>query len=69
MLSNVAMPGMGSISDDEVPEYGQKYELKLMRQSGEIIDVVYRVGDTYILESLDTLSQFLRDSHSDEVKS
>ena len=69
MLSNVGMPSMGSISDDEVPEEGQKYELKLVRQGGEIIDIVYRVGDTYILESLDTLSQFLRDSHSDEVKS
>jgi uncharacterized protein YcbK (DUF882 family) len=68
MLSNIVMPGMGSISDDEVPEEGQKYELKLMRQGGEIIDVIYRVGDTYVLESLDTLSDFLRDSHSDEVK-
>jgi uncharacterized protein YcbK (DUF882 family) len=68
MLSNVVMPGMGSISDDEVPEDGQKYELKLMRQGGEIIDVVYRVGDTYILKSLDTLSDFLHDNHSDEVK-
>jgi uncharacterized protein YcbK (DUF882 family) len=60
---------MGFISDDEVLEDGEKYELKLTRQGGEIIDVIYRVGDTYIPEALDNLSQFLRDSHNDEVKS
>ena len=67
-MANVGMPAMGFLADNELPQQGQKYELKLVRQSGEIVDVVYRVGDTYILESLDTLSQFLRDSHSDEVK-
>ena len=69
MLSNIGLPDMGFISDDDVPEDGQKYELKLARQGGEIIDVIYRVGDTYIPEALDNLSQFLRDSHTDEVKS
>lgn len=71
MLSDVGLPSMGFISDDEVPvpEDGQKYELKLVRQGGEIIDVIYRVGDTYIPEALDNLSQFLRDSHTDEVRS
>ncbi len=69
MLSNVGLPGMGVISDDEVPEDAPKYELKLARQGGEIIDVIYRVGDTYIPDALDELSQFLRDSHNDEVKS
>jgi uncharacterized protein YcbK (DUF882 family) len=70
MLSNIGMPSMGFISDDDedVPEEGPKYELKLVRQGGDIIDVVYRVGDTYITESLDALSQFLRDSHNEEVK-
>ena len=69
MLSNVGLPGMGFISDDDAPEIGQKYELKLARQGGEIIDVIYRVGDTYIPDALGKLSQFLRDSHNDEVKS
>jgi uncharacterized protein YcbK (DUF882 family) len=69
MLSNVGLPSMGLISDGDVPEDGQKYELKLVRQGGEIIDVIYRVGDTYIPEALDSLSQFLRDSHNDEIKS
>jgi len=69
MLSSVGLPGMGFISDEDVPEDGQKYELKLARRGGEIVDVIYRVGDTYIPEALDKLSQFLRDSHNDEVKS
>jgi len=70
MLASVDLPRIGSISDDdEVPEDGQKYELKLAQQDGEIIDVIYRVGDTYIPEALANLSQFLRDSHNDEVKS
>jgi hypothetical protein len=69
MLSNVGLPSMGWISDDGLPEHGQRYEFKLTRQGGEIIDVIYRVGDTYISEALDNLSQFLPDSHNDEVKS
>jgi uncharacterized protein YcbK (DUF882 family) len=69
MLANVPLPSMGFISYDDVPEDGEKYEIRLARRSGEIIDVIYRVGDIYIPEALDTLSQFLRDSHTDEVKS
>ena len=69
ILADVGLPGMGFISDDDLPEDGPKYELKLARQGGEILDVIYRVGDTYIPEALDKLSQFLRDTHNDEVKS
>jgi uncharacterized protein YcbK (DUF882 family) len=68
MLADIGLPGMGIVSDDDVPEDGQKYELKLARRGGEIIDVIYRVGDTYVPEALGKLSQFLRDSHNDEVK-
>jgi uncharacterized protein YcbK (DUF882 family) len=69
MLAKIALPDIGIIPDDGVAVDGQKYELKLARQGGEIIDVIYRVGDTYIPNALDQLSQFLRDSHNDEVKS
>ena len=85
MLADVGLPSMGLMPDEEasedgqkevledgqkaVPEEGQKYELKLMRRGGEALDVIYRVGDRYIPEALDNLSQFLRDSHNDEVKS
>lgn len=69
MLLNVGLPGIGLLlDDDDMPEDGKKYELKLARQGGQIIDVVYRIGDTYIPEALGRLSSFLHDSHNDEVK-
>lgn len=70
-LSNVGLPGAGLLPDDDdadVPEEGQKYELKLAQRGGEVIDVVYRVGNTYVPEALAKLSSFLHDTHNDEVK-
>lgn len=67
---NAALPGVGLFPEDEddLPADGQKYELKLAhKQTGEILDVVYRVGDTYIPEALDELNLFLRDTHNEEV--
>ena len=71
MLLNVGLPDIGLIPDeDDAPdENGKHYELKLARQGGEILDVVYRVGNTYVPEALDKLSHFLHDSHNEEVKS
>jgi uncharacterized protein YcbK (DUF882 family) len=70
MLANVGLPDLGILAgdDDEIPEEGKKYELKLARQGGEILDVVYRVGDTYVPEALDKLSAFLHDTHNQDVK-
>jgi len=68
VMPEVNLPDMGILSD-EVPEDGEKYELKLTRKSGEDLDVIYRVGDAYIPGAIDDLSQFLRDSHNEEVKS
>lgn len=65
-----ALPNVGFLPDNlgTVPEDGQKYELTLGRKyTGEIVNVVYRIGDTYIPEALDKLNQFLRDSHNQEV--
>ncbi len=66
---NAALPGMGLLPDDEIapPADGKQYELKLAREGGEMIDVVYRVGDFYIPDALDKLSNFLRDSHNQQV--
>lgn len=70
---NAALPGLGLMpiegADDDAPADGQKYELKFERQGGEMIDVVYRVGDTYIPDALDKLNHFLRDSHNEQVNS
>jgi uncharacterized protein YcbK (DUF882 family) len=65
-----ALPGTGWLpeDDDELPTDGPKYELKLAHpHTDEMIDVIYRIGDTYIPEALDKLDHFLRDSHNQEV--
>lgn len=67
---NAALPGEGLLPEDEddLPTEGQKYEVKLAHpHTDEVIDVVYRIGDTYIPEAIDKLSDFLRDSHNQEV--
>ena len=52
-----------------MPSDGQRYELRLTPAStDEMIDVIYRVGDTYVPEALDKLNQFLRDSHNQRVR-
>ena len=69
-FANVALPGVGLLPDeeDDVPTDGQKYELKLAHPyTGEMINVVYRIGDTYIPEALDQLNHFLCDSHNQQV--
>jgi uncharacterized protein YcbK (DUF882 family) len=61
----------GILPDDEasVPPDGTKYELKLHHlHSGETIDVVYRIGDTYIPAAIDKLDHFLRDSRTQDEK-
>lgn len=48
---------------------GPHYSLHLYQlHTGESIDVVYRVGDTYIPAALDKLNHFLRDYRTDTVK-
>ena len=66
---SAALPGIGLLPEDEdaVPVEGKKYELTFARQGGEMINVVYRVGDFYIPDAVDQLSHFLRDSHNQEV--
>ena len=67
---DVALPGAGALPESEadLPEDGLKYELKLIRShTGEMIDVVYRIGDTYMPEALMDLNRFLRDSHNQQM--
>jgi uncharacterized protein YcbK (DUF882 family) len=69
---NASLPEVGLLPEDDedlpLADDGQKYELKLaLARTGEVIDVVYRVGDTYIPGALNQLDEFLRDSHNDEV--
>ncbi len=64
-----------SLAIDEIPTTnpgltlnGRRYELKLhSAHTGESINIVYRIGDTYIPEALDKLNHFLRDRHTEEA--
>jgi uncharacterized protein YcbK (DUF882 family) len=71
LISNamVLTPGTLPVDEAAVPEDGTKYELKLHHlHSGESLDVVYRIGDTYIPEAIDKLDYFLRDSRTQDEK-
>jgi uncharacterized protein YcbK (DUF882 family) len=46
---------------------GQKYELKLYHlHTGESLDIVYRIGNTYIPAAMDQLNHFLRDHRTED---
>jgi uncharacterized protein YcbK (DUF882 family) len=65
----VLTPGTLPLDDGTLPEDGTQYELKLHHlHSGETIDVVYRIGDTYIPEAIEKLDYFLRDSRTQDEK-
>jgi len=53
-----------------VSDAPQRYELRLHHlHTGEDIDIVYRIGDTYIPAALDRLNHFLRDHRTQDVSS
>jgi len=61
-------PGVRLAADAELPTTGQRYELKLYHlHTGESLDVVYRIGDTYIPSALEQLNHFLRDHRTQDV--
>ncbi len=48
----------------------QEYHLRMHHlHTGEDIDVVYRIGNTYIPDALDQLNHFLRDHRTEDVSS
>ncbi len=62
-------PGVLPADEAAIPNDGKKYELKLHHlHSGESIDVVYRIGDTYIPAAIAKLDYFLRDSRTQDEK-
>ncbi|MBB5340916.1 YcbK family protein [Tunturiibacter gelidoferens] len=57
----------GAVSG-ELPDDGKPYQLRMTNlHTGESLDIVYRVGDTYIPEALDKLNYFLRDHYTQDV--
>ena len=60
------IPTAGAATD--VPDDGKPYQLKLTNlHTGENLDIVYRVGNTYIPEALEKLNYFLRDHNTQDV--
>jgi uncharacterized protein YcbK (DUF882 family) len=52
----------------QIPEDGKPYRLRMSNlHTGEDLDIVYRIGDTYIPEALAKLNYFLRDHNTQDV--
>ena len=52
----------------ELPEDGKPYQLRMTNlHTGESLDVVYRIGSTYVPEALEKLNYFLRDHNTQDV--
>lgn len=63
-------PGVLPVAESDLPATGQRYELKLYHlHTGESLDIVYRIGDTYIPSALEELNHFLRDHRTQDVSS
>jgi uncharacterized protein YcbK (DUF882 family) len=63
------LPRAGQISADTTANLkGEIYSLHLHHlHTGESLDVVYRIGDTYIPGALDELNHFLRDHRTQDA--
>jgi uncharacterized protein YcbK (DUF882 family) len=67
---SVLTPGTMPTAETALPTTGQRYELKLYHlHTGESLDIVYRIGDTYIPSALEQLNHFLRDHRTEDVSS
>jgi uncharacterized protein YcbK (DUF882 family) len=52
----------------ELPDDGKPYQLRMTNlHTGESLDVIYRIGDTYVPEALEKLNYFLRDHYTQDV--
>jgi uncharacterized protein YcbK (DUF882 family) len=63
--ANVDMPRLDASVQTASP---QQYHLRMHHlHTGEDIDVIYRIGNTYIPSALDELNHFLRDHRTQDV--
>jgi uncharacterized protein YcbK (DUF882 family) len=64
MPDNIAADGTATA----LPEDGKPYELKMTNlHTGENLDIVYRIGNTYLPDALEKLNYFLRDHNTQDV--
>ncbi len=62
-------PGILPATHHNALATGPKYELKLHHlHTGESLDVVYRIGNTYIPSAIEALDHFLRDHRTEDEK-
>jgi uncharacterized protein YcbK (DUF882 family) len=77
MTGEAVVPGVMPVeaapdetSSDVGSAEGKPYQLKMMNlHTGETLDIIYRIGDTYVPEALDKLNYFLRDHNTQDVSS
>ena len=74
VLAPAAHAGTSTLTPGEmgasgaVPTTGEQYHLKLHHlHSGESLDVVYRIGDTYLPAGIAQLNHFLRDHRTQDA--
>jgi uncharacterized protein YcbK (DUF882 family) len=64
MPADIAASG----SATDVPEDGKPYQLKMTNlHTGESLEIVYRIGNTYLPDALEKLNYFLRDHNTQDV--
>jgi uncharacterized protein YcbK (DUF882 family) len=62
--SDIAASGAST----DVPDDGKPYQLKMTNlHTGENLDIVYRIGNTYLPDALEKLNYFLRDHYTQDV--
>jgi len=74
MTGEEVVPGVmpeedaSSETTDVMPEDGKPYQLRMTNlHTGESLDIVYRIGNTYLPEALEKLNYFLRDHNTQDV--
>ena len=66
LCASAALPAAANVAD-AVPASGQKYELQLHHlHTGESLDIVYRIGNTYLPGAIAKLNHFLRDHRTED---
>jgi uncharacterized protein YcbK (DUF882 family) len=64
MPEDIAADGTAAAPSED----GKPYQLKMFNlHTGESLDIVYRIGDTYLPDALDKLNYFLRDHYTQDV--
>src|ERR1700754_5348705 len=64
MPEEIAADGSAAVLPDE----GKPYQLKMFNlHTGESLDIVYRIGNTYLPDALEKLNYFLRDHYTQDV--